>query len=395
MSRLKHKVTLFLGLLICSLSVYSQSSLSKLDLSAQYELNPLKDLKVYGIRGERGQTIIFASFNIPKALETVNISFWGAESYIKPVTNLDSLILQEQYLGENKGYHYYQYTLNTDFSLVAVEMATNDQEPSLIEEVFFDPSKLDLVLFNIDNRLPLMQRWMEEQSDYQPTDLDLNDLDVFITFYDRKFPAASPPMSEKRVEDKALQPDSSFLTFDDGVLSLNRKGFYLFQEDTTSNKGFGWRLEDEGFPKPNQINELIQPLRYISTADEWKALTRNGDKSAFDKYWLNLGKNPSIAKSMIRKFYSRVEYANRYFTTYKEGWKTDRGMVYLVYGAPDEMYRDESGEVWWYLNEGKKEAFRFLRFSHVFYPYNYVLVRDEAYRGPWFRRVEQLRSNLF
>ncbi|MGK7391554.1 MAG: GWxTD domain-containing protein [Candidatus Cyclobacteriaceae bacterium M2_1C_046] len=369
--------------------------MSRLNLSAQYTLNPLKHLNVFGITDNQDQTIIFTSFSIPETQETVSISFWGAENYVTPVTNLDSLIVQEQYLGEKEGDHYYQYILNTDFPLIAVEMATTDNAPSLIKEVYFDPSKLDILLLGNQDNLPLMQRWMERRSGYQPTDMDLQDLDVFVTYYSHNFPPASPPMSEKPVSDKVILPDSSFLTFDNSIISLRKEGFYLFQEDTTSGIGFGWRLEGEGFPKPNQISGLIQPLRYISTSDEWKDLVTNEDKSTFDKFWLNLGRNPNIAKSMIRKFYSRVEYANKYFTTYKEGWKTDRGMIYLVYGAPDEVYRDESGEIWWYITNGERESFRFLRFSHVFYPYNYVLDRDPAYRGSWFARIEQLRSNLF
>lgn len=393
MSSLNYKVTLIL--IVCSLTSYAQSSLSKLNLSSQYQINPITDLNVYGLKDQNDQVVIYTSFKLPAAAETVNISFWGANNYEEEVVNLDSLIIKEQYLGEREEYHYYEYILNTQFPLIAVEVMGQEGEESLIEEVFFDPQKLNIALFNNENKLPVVHRWINDRKYYRATDLDLSDLDVFVSHYKNSFPTALPPMSDKRVEEKVIMPDSSFLIFDNNTFLLEKEGFYLFQEDTTSNIGYGWRLEYDAFPKPNNLTQLIPPLIYISTADEYRNLIKNADKKSFDRFWLDIGGSPNIAKSMIRKYYDRVEYANRYFTTYKEGWKTDRGMVYLVYGAPDLVYRDEQEEVWWYTENGEKEYFRFLRFSHVFYPYNYVLLRESNYRNSWFRRVEQLRNNIF
>ena len=38
------------------------------------------------------------------------------------------------------------------------------------------------------------------------------------------------------------------------------------------------------------------------------------------------------AKSLIAIYYNRIQNANLHFTTFKEGWKTDRGMIYVVFG---------------------------------------------------------------
>ena len=32
------------------------------------------------------------------------------------------------------------------------------------------------------------------------------------------------------------------------------------------------------------------------------------------------------------------------FTSYKQGWKTDKGMIYIIFGAPDEVLKDGERE---------------------------------------------------
>ena len=39
--------------------------------------------------------------------------------------------------------------------------------------------------------------------------------------------------------------------------------------------------------------------------------------------------------------FSRVEYANTYFKETRVGWKTDRGRIWIIWGEPDEVMRDE------------------------------------------------------
>jgi hypothetical protein len=43
-----------------------------------------------------------------------------------------------------------------------------------------------------------------------------------------------------------------------------------------------------------------------------------------------------------------VLYSNFYFTSFKEGWRTERGMIYIIYGPPDKVYKTNEGETWGY-----------------------------------------------
>jgi GWxTD domain-containing protein len=96
----------------------------------------------------------------------------------------------------------------------------------------------------------------------------------------------------------------------------------------------------------NEITELIDPIRYISTSTEYKNLKAAvNPKKGLDAFWLKLGKNEENSKELLKKYYRRIETANQFFTSYKEGWKTDRGIIYIIYGVPNSIRKNEDQEV--------------------------------------------------
>ena len=62
-------------------------------------------------------------------------------------------------------------------------------------------------------------------------------------------------------------------------------------------------------------------------------------KVALDDFWIKCGGNIDKARELIRIYYTRVFYSNYYFTSYKEGWRSERGMIYIIYGPPDKVYK--------------------------------------------------------
>src|SRR5690606_19887565 len=119
------------------------------------------------------------------------------------------------------------------------------------------------------------------------------------------------------------------------------EALYFVQDDTTIFNGIAFRLVPSYYPDYKKAEELVLPLIYISTKSEMARLSKSKDvKKALDKYWLDLINNPGRARNIIKSFYDQIESANHFFTTYKEGWKTDQGMIYALYGPPDEVYFD-------------------------------------------------------
>ena len=151
-------------------------------------------------------------------------------------------------------------------------------------------------------------------------------------------------------------------------------------------------IKPAGFPRPTTLHQLIEAMVYIAKRDEMRQL--NGAKSereahaVFDSLWLSFCHSASGASQLIRRYYTRVEEANRQFTDIKEGWKTDRGMIYVVLGPPGEIMNNLDQQTWYYDLPGSMGtgAFSFRRMvvgdgQSALMTYN--LIRSIQYERLW------------
>ena len=84
--------------------------------------------------------------------------------------------------------------------------------------------------------------------------------------------------------------------------------------DTLTNQGFTLFNFQEGYPNLINANQLIPPLRYLTTKEEFASLVSSSDsKLAVDQYWLSKASSKERARNLIRIYYSRVEFANKIF----------------------------------------------------------------------------------
>jgi GWxTD domain-containing protein len=218
----------------------------------------------------------------------------------------------------------------------------------------------------------------------------------FVARYDDNFPTAPLAFSEAlgRVP-KQMRIDSSFTVNGMEEFSLPSRGLYLIQKDTTSAEGIALRAEED-YPRYSKLRSLAAPLIYICTNQEFEKIREaNGEKKAFDKVILGITKDADRAKRLIRAYFKRIELANEFFTSYKEGWKTDRGMIYIIFGPPDEVFRFTDREVWNYKNPEYKVDFNFVRSPSLFDPQNYVLIREKKYKETWYEVIDLWRNARF
>jgi GWxTD domain-containing protein len=157
---------------------------------------------------------------------------------------------------------------------------------------------------------------------------------------------------------------------------------------------FALRVLDESYPKLAKIDDLIWPLLFITTPDEFKQLVgAKGDKPKFDKVILDITRDKDRARNFMRSYFQRVELANRYFSSFKEGWKTDRGMIYTVFGVPDEVSKNQGNEVWYY--RGTNSRFTFVKAGSIYDADNYVLLRDKRFMEAWYSTIDLWRKSRF
>lgn len=219
---------------------------------------------------------------------------------------------------------------------------------------------------------------------------------VQVSYYKNTFPPAAPAFStaQARVA-KTIKPDSIFIMDPEAEIQLTQKGLYLAQQDTASAQGVAFRVEDD-YPKLGKLESLAGPLVYICTKQEYEKIKLAGsDKKKFDQVILGITGNTERARIFMRNYFKRVEAANQYFSSYKEGWKTDRGMIYIIYGAPEEVYLFDDREVWEYKNDNIKERFQFVKSTTIFDPENYVLIREKGFTNDWYNMIDLWRKARF
>ncbi|MCU0645402.1 MAG: GWxTD domain-containing protein [bacterium] len=117
------------------------------------------------------------------------------------------------------------------------------------------------------------------------------------------------------------------------------------------------------------VDDMIGPLIYVTDADDWKKLINASaaeQDSVFKAFWETRNPSPgSPENELFNEFYKRVDLTNRNFGySRKDGWKTDRGRVFIVFGPPDRLERSSPStysqgeyEVWYY--EELREKFVF------------------------------------
>lgn len=96
---------------------------------------------------------------------------------------------------------------------------------------------------------------------------------------------------------------------------------------------------------------LDEDVRWIITDQERKAflsLTNDEERDAFiEQFWQRRNPDPDSPDNTYRdEIYRRIAYANEHFADGEPGWMTDRGMIYIKYGPPDNIESHPSGGIY-------------------------------------------------
>ncbi len=222
---------------------------------------------------------------------------------------------------------------------------------------------------------------------------------LYIRYYDQTFPLAKPPFANVKDITYTFKPDSILSTYlvegYSPLLELPHRGIYHIQPDLTKPAGLTLFNFDDGFPEIATPASAIAPLRYLTTSKEYdKLLSYANYKTAIDSFWLERSSNQQErAKSMIKKYYSRVQYSNKIFSSFVEGWKTDRGLIYIIYGPPTEVYRKDDEEKWIYGKAGNPLSiiFYFYKVDNPFTENDYSLSRSPSHKKSWYIAIDNWR----
>jgi GWxTD domain-containing protein len=187
-----------------------------------------------------------------------------------------------------------------------------------------------------------------------------------------------------------------------------REGIFLCSTSREINDGYTFLNFGPTYPQLTTPEVMIEPLAYLANEQElYNMRTATRPKMALDEFWISCGGNIDRARELIRIYYTRVLYSNYYFTSYKEGWRTERGMIYIIYGPPDKVYKTNDGESWgyrkpvikssWGTRYRVKEDYLFFTFKkkqNTFSDNDFFISRSETLVTLWDQAVASWKKGI-
>jgi GWxTD domain-containing protein len=212
------------------------------------------------------------------------------------------------------------------------------------------------------------------------------------------YPAAPPPhFGKKTVNTRRIADTTYKIEMTNGIsplLKLDKQAYYHFYIDSARQQGLTLYRFTSQYPYVGTKMQTLMPLRYICNTREFNDMLAAKDKEkAVRKFWEEIGNTPNRTDELMADYYSLVTQANFLFTSDREGWKTDRGMIYIVFGPPNSVYKDGVNETWVYgdIESNLAVKFEFLKIDSPFTNNDYWLNRSTTYGQSWHSAVELWR----
>jgi len=337
--------------------------------------------------------------SVPKAV--VSLFFRVTESY-KSIDIIDSLTTRFVLRGKPKDYFSGDIPINLpDNKSYIMEVFLSDMNSevtiSKVMPVANMPEKTpNSFMFLSKNGAPNFHNYLNVKDTFRLVNRLLsNDSVVLRRMHKDTVIAAAPDNSRKQYNFDYIKEDSTFKPVDirTTAFTFQDEGIYIFS-DTESKYSSVQGMYNEWFPYVKTPAELLRPLQYLNTKREMQKLwALNDPKQAVDSFWLDAAKDIERARELIRIYYNRVQLSNYYFTTIREGWRTDRGMIFIIFGIPAVVTINDDGETWTYGKGGEDDLeFFFYRDHHPLYGEFYQLDRSDEYTRIWFNATRTWRS---
>lgn len=343
-------------------------------------------VKLYEITDVR-RLIDTAAFNIniikdetrPEYLYTLPLKVANGREYMAEVKILDRirmLVIQS----------FVPFDTNSDFNRYSFRVQGHFMKNMLFNPVLKENEYVNLV--------------------YTKTPID----SVFISYYKPIEGVPDPPsllLPERTID---YEPDTIMaLPYSDTLpMAFPVRGVYQCSVDRKIPEGYTFFNFGPSYPETNTPETMIEPLGYLASPDEIARIKESPrPKMSLDEFWISCGGNIEKSRELIRIYYTRVLYSNYYFTSFKEGWRTERGMVYILYGPPDKVYKTSEGEMWGYRKPVVRSSwggryrvqddylfFTFRKRNSLFSDNDYYISRTETLVTQWDQAVASWRKGI-
>lgn len=118
----------------------------------------------------------------------------------------------------------------------------------------------------------------------------------------------------------------------------------------------------------HDLDKAISQLIYIASPSEIDYIEEAKEQkekiARYLDFWKKKDPTPNTEENEIfNEYYRRISYANENFSHYVEGWRSDRGMVFIILGSPNNVDRhpfdleSKPYEVWQYYELNRSFVF--------------------------------------
>lgn len=281
-----------------------------------------------------------------------------------------------------------QYALE----LTVMNIATKTMYSDVLEVDKTKDSEQTIAAYQ-DNDKPLIANYISKNTTIRFKHFNPKIKQLYVKYFDEEFEASRAPFIHKAWKFSSNAPFKSIQVVNiDEAFNIENKGLYFIQSDTSTTNGLFINNFSDDYPTLTNVKELVASTRYITKNVEYEQLTETeAIKTNLDAFWLERGGTKKRSKELIKIYYNRVQRSNYYFTTYKEGWKTDRGLIFIIFGEPSTIRKTPVSEYWYYSNFDGHSSYDFF-----FDKKNgqYLLRRSQYYEYFWKDKVFEWRKGL-
>tara|TARA_A100001037_G_C15152737_1_gene640605 strand:- start:3658 stop:4929 length:1272 start_codon:yes stop_codon:yes gene_type:complete len=164
--------------------------------------------------------------------------------------------------------------------------------------------------------------------------------------------------------------DEIFISSDQLKSLKNDFKIVLTQNGTTEMKKISFSTYKPGVSNYVYNIELaLKQMKYITTNEEqliMKGKSKKEKEQLFYELWKKRDPTANTEyNEIMEEYYGRIWYANEHFDSWQPGWESDRGMIYILFGPPDEIQRTNPTtssssvyQVWSYYKISKQFIFK-------------------------------------
>jgi len=173
-------------------------------------------------------------------------------------------------------------------------------------------------------------------------------------------------------------------------LLINKEKILRISSSKHPENGLILSVVEQDFPSFLDEDEAFESHLFLMQKKE----KQNNTRKNIIEFWAMIGLNSLQIQSIEKAWSDRIKQTNMLFTAYNLGWRTDRGMIYTIFGAPNTVYNNGKAEEWNYTSSKGKPplTFRFEQCSNIFSHEEYCLVRKSEYATYWYKAIETWRN---